>query len=159
MMRTCLHPTPLGPLLLAADGEALAGAWFAGQKHFPDTQHWRQDDCQGVLKLAAEQLNEYFAGTRQQFSLPLAPAGTAFQQQVWQALRTIAYGQTLSYGQLAQAIGRPSAVRAVAAANGRNPLSVIVPCHRVIGANGQLTGYAGGLERKQALLHLECQAN
>ncbi len=104
---------------------------------------------------AVQQLKEYFQGRRQNFDLPLAPTGTAFQNQVWKALVKIPYGTTTSYGELAKQIGRPKASRAVGAANGKNPLAIVVPCHRVIGSNGKLTGYAGGLERKAALLQLE----
>ncbi|WP_115718021.1 methylated-DNA--[protein]-cysteine S-methyltransferase [Gallaecimonas mangrovi] len=147
--------TPLGPLHLVAENGALIGAWFDGQKHFPEHSDWQTAKAQPVLTEAAQQLTEFFQGKRQHFTLPLAPKGTAFQQQVWQGLRQIPFGQTCSYGELAKRLGKPSAVRAVAAANGRNPLSVIVPCHRVIGANGQLTGYAGGLARKAWLLDLE----
>jgi methylated-DNA-[protein]-cysteine S-methyltransferase len=105
-----------------------------------------------ILARAATQLAEYFAGTRRTFDLPLAAAGTAFQQRVWQVLTTIPFGATWSYGELARAIGNPAASRAVGAANGKNPIGIIVPCHRVIGSNGTLTGYAGGLDMKQALL-------
>ena len=108
-----------------------------------------------VLKLARTQLEEYFAGKRRTFDVPLAPRGTGFQQIVWRALLAIGYGETWSYGQLARAIGRPAASRAVGAANGRNPLAIIVPCHRVIGANGTLTGYGGGLPAKKWLLQHE----
>lgn len=112
-----------------------------------------------VLKAAAEQLAEYFAGKRTRFSLPLEPLGTAFQQAVWSALLTIPYGETRSYGQIAQALDRPSAARAVGAANGRNPLSIIVPCHRLVGADGSLTGFAGGLDAKRRLLALEARSH
>lgn len=118
------------------------------------------DAPEGIAAEAARQLDEYLAGTRTTFELPLAPQGTVFEQEVWAALATIPYGQTRSYGQIAAQIGRPgwSAARAVGRANGRNPLWIVVPCHRVVGADGRLTGYAGGLEVKRALLDLEAGA-
>jgi methylated-DNA-[protein]-cysteine S-methyltransferase len=142
--------SPLGPLRLVADGEALIGVWLPGQADVAIA-----DGEAPVLTAAMAQLAEYFSGRRQAFELPLAPRGTAFQQTVWQALRAIPYGATSSYGQIAAAIGRPSASRAVGAANGQNPLAIVVPCHRVIGAGGALTGYAGGIEAKRWLLALE----
>ncbi len=149
-------PTPLGPLTLAATDAGLAGCWFDGQRHSPDMQGWQADPAHPVLREAAAQLQAYFDGERQDFDLPLDLAyGTAFQQQVWQALLQIDSGHTTSYARLATQIGLPRAVRAVGAAVGRNPLSVIVPCHRVLGADGSLTGYAGGVERKRALLQQE----
>ncbi len=147
--------TPLGPVTLAASDIGLAGIWFEGQRHFP-AQAWRQQPEHAVLQEAARQLTAYFAGERSHFDLPLdLRAGTEFQRAVWQALLQIPSGHTCSYGALSSAIGRPSAVRAVGGAIGRNPLSVVVPCHRVIGSAGSLTGYAGGLDRKTALLRLE----
>ena len=149
-------PSPLGPLILAATDTGLAGVWFENQKHLPDTSVWPVQPDHPVLQTATRQLAEYFAGQRRHFELPLdIRAGTPFQQSVWQALLTIAPGATLSYGTLSQRIGKPRAVRAVGAAVGRNPLSIVVPCHRVLGAQGALTGYAGGLDRKIALLQLE----
>ncbi len=150
--------SPLGPLLLARSSQGLAGVWFAGQKHHPG--EWAVPEVSEVsddplLREAALQITAYFAGRHRVFDLPLDALGTAFQQQVWAALRCLAPGQTCSYGELAKRLGRPAAVRAVAAAIGRNPLSIVVPCHRVLGAGGALTGYAGGLARKQALLQLE----
>jgi methylated-DNA-[protein]-cysteine S-methyltransferase len=146
-------------MTLAARDNALVGAWFEGQRHQPDPSGWPQDDTHPVLRAAATQLQQYFAGERTQFDLPLAlDSGTVFQQKVWRALLEITLGSTLSYGAVSQVIGQPSAVRAVAAAIGRNPLSIVVPCHRVLGANGALTGYAGGLDRKAALLQLERRA-
>ncbi|WP_341503551.1 methylated-DNA--[protein]-cysteine S-methyltransferase [Gallaecimonas sp. GXIMD4217] len=156
-MNHCLEmKTPLGQLLLVANGSALTAAYFDGQMHHPGrSPAWHDGSKHWVLLEARRQLTEYFAGHRRDFELPLAPKGTDFQQQVWAGLRAIPFGHTYSYKALAEALGRPSAVRAVAAANGRNPLSVIVPCHRVLGASGKLTGYAGGLWRKEALLALE----
>ncbi|WP_255435212.1 methylated-DNA--[protein]-cysteine S-methyltransferase [Rhodoferax sp. BLA1] len=148
--------SPLGQMLLAACNNQLVGIWFDNQAHLPDLSSYAPDAGQPVLQQAKLQLQDYFAGQRQQFDLPLnLTTGTAFQQAVWQALLAIPFGATCSYGQLASRIGQPSAVRAVGAAVGRNPLTIIVPCHRVIGAKGSLTGYAGGLDRKTALLQLE----
>ena len=151
------HTTsPLGRISLAATGANLVGVWFEGQAHLPDLTRFKQTPNHPVLQLAAVQLAQYFAGQRSHFDLPLdLSTGTAFQQTVWQELLTITRGQTCSYKALSALIGKPAAVRAVGGAVGRNPLSIIVPCHRVVGANGALTGYAGGLERKTALLHLE----
>ncbi len=157
---TPIHTThidsPLGGITLAATRQGLAGAWFDAQRHSPDMAGWQTDPEHPVLRQATAQLHDYFAGRRQHFDLPLDLShGTAFQQSVWQALRAIAPGTTTSYGALSGAVGKPAAVRAVGAAVGRNPISVIVPCHRVVSADGSLTGYAGGLERKSALLELE----
>jgi len=151
------YDSPLGPMLLAARRGGLAGLWFEGQKHWPQgAGGWRQDPGHPVLGQAIRQLDDYFAGRREGFELPLdLSGGTAFQARVWQALQAIPAGATVSYGALAASIGAPAAVRAVGAAVGRNPVSIVVPCHRVLGAGGALTGYAGGLERKTALLRLE----
>ncbi|MGE0097377.1 MAG: methylated-DNA--[protein]-cysteine S-methyltransferase [Hydrogenophaga sp.] len=147
---------PLGPMVLAATPQGLSGIWFQGQRHGPDTSAWQRATDVAVLQQAMTQLAAYFAGRRKAFDLPLdLRAGTAFQQRVWQALLEIAPGGTTSYGALSKRIGSPGAVRAVGAAVGRNPVSIVVPCHRVIGTDGSLTGYAGGLERKIALLALE----
>lgn len=155
-----------GNLYLAATAHGLAGVWFTDQRHLPDVSNWQR--CEDVsqhriLNIAQQQLEAYFAGKLQQFAfssdsndLPLdLSAGTAFQQAVWQALLKIPFGKTTSYGKLSSNIGKPLAVRAVGTAIGRNPISVIVPCHRVLGADGSLTGYAGGLHRKEAFLKLE----
>jgi len=143
-------------MTLAAHGNALAGIWFDGQQHQPARTSWTATNNHPVLQQTALQLQEYFAGKRTTFDLPLdLSGGTVFQQQVWRALLDIPSGATTSYGAISQRIGKPSAVRAVGAAVGRNPLSIVVPCHRVVGAKGALTGYAGGLERKIALLQLE----
>ena len=149
--------SPLGPMLLAATPLGLAGAWFVhSQRDTPDPAAWTENPDHPTLLQATSQLNAYFAGQRQQFALPLdLRHGTAFQQAVWQALLSIPFGQTTRYGAVAARIGRPTAVRALGAAVGRNPISIIVPCHRVVGADGSLTGYAGGLDRKTALLQLE----
>jgi len=153
-----LHPSPIGELLLIAEGDALTGLYMLGDEGpngrgarlEPD---WKRDD--GPFRAVRDQLDEYFAGERTGFDVPLAPRGTAFQLRVWEELRRIPYGETISYGELARRIGRPTAVRAVGASNGRNPISILVPCHRVIGADGSLTGYGGGLDRKRFLLELE----
>lgn len=152
---TCFD-SPLGRMLLAATDRGLAGVWFEGQRHGPDTAGWREDASHPVLVEAAAQLRAYFAGERATFDLPLdLQAGTPFQQSVWNALLAIPNGGTTSYAALARGLGREKAARAIGAAVGRNPLSVVVPCHRVLGTGGGLTGYAGGLERKTALLRLE----
>jgi methylated-DNA-[protein]-cysteine S-methyltransferase len=147
--------SPIGPLLLTADDGGLTRLYMEVRKHGPyEVQpEWRRDDS--AFTEACGQLDEYFAGERTEFDLPLNPAGTPFQRRVWDALKTIPYGEIRSYGEIAEQIGRPGAARAVGLANGRNPISIVVPCHRVIGASGALTGYGGGLERKQYLLDLE----
>ena len=154
-MIACEVDTPLGRMMMADEGSGLAGLWFPGQRHFPnDAAGWPRGRS-ATLEEAAQQLDAYFAGRRQAFDLPLASAGSAFQQSVWQYLQAIPFGQTRSYGEIAQALGKPAASRAVGMAVGRNPWSLVVPCHRVVGSGGQLTGYAGGLERKRWLLALE----
>ncbi len=154
MIRYDILPTRCGDLLVAIDERGLVHVDFvAGLRPLPDMRDWLQDG-EALAPFLAE-FEAYFAGRLQRFTLPLAARGTAFQQAVWRALCDIPYGETRSYGDIARAIGKPSAVRAVGAANGRNPLSIIIPCHRVIGQNGSLTGYAGGLPIKQALLTLE----
>ncbi len=156
-----LFQSPLGPITLAATPLGLTGAWFTDQRHLPPqlagtSDIWRHEPDHEVLEEAALQLDQYFAGKRSRFDLPLDLAcGTDFQQAVWQALLTIPQGETVSYGAISARIGKPAAVRATGAAIGRNPVSIIVPCHRVIGGTGLLTGYAGGLHRKTALLTLE----
>ncbi len=148
--------SPLGRIILAAADDKLVGIWFDGQRHLPDTRHWTRVGEHPVLQLAQRQLSDYFAGRRGVFELPLdLRLGTLFQQQVWRALLKIPRGATASYGAVSTAIGKPAALRAVGGAVGRNPWSIVVPCHRVIGADGSLTGYAGGLARKTALLQLE----
>jgi methylated-DNA-[protein]-cysteine S-methyltransferase len=157
--RVCAqYESPLGTMLLAATDRGLAGVWFIGQKHGPDASGWREDASHPVLRAAMDQLDDYFAGRRDAFELPLdLQAGTPFQQSVWNALCSIAPGATTTYGELGRRIGRPEAARAVGAAVGRNPLSIVVPCHRVVGSDGGLTGYAGGIERKTALLAHEAK--
>jgi methylated-DNA-[protein]-cysteine S-methyltransferase len=145
-----LLPSPLGPVLLTGGDDGLTRVLLDGPDPAPG---WVRDDAR--FTEAARQLGEYFAGARTAFDLPLRAAGTAFEQRVWDELRRIPYGETTSYGELARRLGHAGAARAVGRANGRNPLAIVVPCHRVIGASGALTGYAGGLERKRALLALE----
>jgi methylated-DNA-[protein]-cysteine S-methyltransferase len=147
-------PSPLGELLVVRDEGGLAGLYLPTGKH-PTTPSpaWSRDDT--AFADVRAQLEEYFAGSRREFDLALHPSGTAFQERVWMALREIPYGETASYGQTALAIGSPTASRAVGLANGQNPISIIVPCHRVIGANGSLTGYGGGLDAKRWLLSHE----
>ncbi len=148
--------SPLGRILVAASDDKLVGLWFDSQRHLPDTSSWIDGSHHPVLQQAQRQLSEYFTGHRTTFELPLDLSnGTLFQQKVWQTLLKIPRGATWSYGAVSAAIGKPAAVRAVGGAIGRNPLGIVVPCHRVIGANGSLTGYAGGLDRKVALLKLE----
>src|SRR6185369_10790532 len=152
----CLrHESPLGRILLAATQRGIAGIWFEGQRYEPDSAQWREDDGNAMLREAARQLDDYFAGKRATFDLPLDLQGTGFQQSVWRALLAIPRGSTASYAEVGKRIGKPQASRAVGAAVGRNPVSIVVPCHRVVGSTGSLTGYAGGLERKSALLKLE----
>ena len=146
--------SPIGPLMLAADDDGLRHVEFRDNRHPADRADWHGGD-NDVLRMAESQLRDYFAGQRHGFELPLAPRGTDFQLRVWQALRAIPFGDTWSYAQLAAKIGQRSAMRAVGAANGRNPISIVAPCHRVIGASGKLTGFAGGLDNKLLLLKLE----
>ena len=151
--------SPLGPITLAASEQGLCGLWFDDQRHGPsdaDKRHWQPHAHHPVLQRAASQLHAYFAGQLSGFDIPLdLSRGTPFQQSVWAALLNTPFGQSQTYGDLARHVNKPTAVRAVGAAVGRNPVGIIVPCHRILGAGGQLTGYAGGLWRKQALLKLE----
>ena len=145
--------SPIGPLTLAGKGPVLTNLRMVDQTYEPDRADWQLNDR--AFPDAVEQLGAYFAGELKEFDLRLELAGTDFQRRVWEALRTIPYGDTRSYGEIARQIGAPTAFRAVGLANGRNPIAVIVPCHRVIGANGSLTGFGGGMERKSTLLDLE----
>jgi methylated-DNA-[protein]-cysteine S-methyltransferase len=147
--------SPVGPLLIAGNDEGLQLIEFHAPRHvLRRGEHWCEGD-HAVLRRAQVQLDEYFAGKRRHFELPLAPQGTDFQRDVWWELANIPFGGTISYAQLAQRLGRPTATRAGGAANGRNPLPIVLPCHRVIGADGSLTGFGGGLPTKQFLLQLE----
>jgi methylated-DNA-[protein]-cysteine S-methyltransferase len=151
-----LYDSPLGPIILATTDTALVGVFFHNQAHLPELVHWPRVEKHPLLQQAQAELTEYFAGQRRTFDIPLdLSSGTPFQQAVWAALLQIPCGATTSYGAIGTLIGKPAAVRAVGGAVGRNPVSIIVPCHRVVGANGTLTGYAGGLPRKIALLQLE----
>jgi methylated-DNA-[protein]-cysteine S-methyltransferase len=149
-MHETTYMSPVGPLQLVADDDALL------QLNFAETAGDRHDEAASpVLAAACAQLDEYFAGTRTTFDIPLRLQGSPWEQRVWEALLTVGYGETVSYGEIAAQVGAPSSARAVGAANGRNPVAIVVPCHRVIGASGKLTGYGGGLERKSTLLDLE----
>ena len=151
-----LGPQPLGRLILAANDAGLCGIWFEGQRHFDGPQaDWRRDDDDPLLRETVRQLDAWCVGRRRDFALPLAPVGTPFQREVWRGLCEIGHGRRLGYGELAARLGRPLASRAVGAATGRNPISLVIPCHRLVGAQGALTGYAGGLDRKTALLAFE----
>jgi len=155
-MYYCYLDTPIGELLIAGDDDALAMIGFPkGSMRRDPEPDWIFNEK--PLATARQQLTEYFAGTRKEFDLPVALSGTEFQVSVLEALQEIPYGETVSYGEIARRIGRPKAVRAVGAANGRNPIPVVVPCHRVIGSSGDLTGFGGGLDTKEALLRLEAE--
>jgi methylated-DNA-[protein]-cysteine S-methyltransferase len=149
------HSSPLGTLLLAATDHGLCGLYFEQHKYFDGPQDWRRDPAHPLLQRAAQQLDEYFAGRRTAFDVPLDLSGTPFQQAVWEQLQALPFAATTTYQQIAHRVARPNAVRAAGTAIGRNPVSIIVPCHRVLGASGALSGYAGGLERKRFLLGLE----
>ncbi len=158
---TTFHTTfdsPVGPLLLMSDGTSLTGLHTDNDKHRPAVQpDWVRDNSVAPFAQTIAQLRAYFDGALTEFDVPLAPQGTEFQATVWRELRNIPFGETISYAELARRIGRPGASRAVGHSNARNPISIIVPCHRVIGADKSLTGYAGGLDRKRALLAHEAE--
>jgi len=158
MKRYDYYDSPCGRMLVVADGDALCGVYFTGQKHYrqPDSG-WRRDSDAAPLAQARRELDEYFAGKRKTFDVRLAAQGTPFQRAVWQAIAGVAFGETISYAELARRAGRPGSARAAGAATGRNPIGVIVPCHRILGADGGLTGYAGGVDKKRALLALEAE--
>lgn len=156
MTRFARIRTPLGTVIAIAAGGALTGIHFEGGKHVPAVSaEWREDPYHDPLRRCAEQLADYFAGKRQCFDLPLAPKGTEFQQRVWREIAAVRYGETITYSELAARAGAPGSARAAGAATGRNPLSILVPCHRIVATDGSLTGYAGGLDRKEKLLALE----
>jgi methylated-DNA-[protein]-cysteine S-methyltransferase len=147
---------PIGRMLVTASQQGLTGIYFAEQKYEPEIlSAWSRDPGLELLSAACRQLDEYFRGARTRFDLRLDPRGTPFQMRVWRALMGIPFGETTTYRAVAQELGSPAATRAVGAAVGRNPISIVVPCHRVVGSDGSLTGYAGGLDRKRALLALE----
>ncbi len=155
-MNTRSWQSPLGPMWLASKNNALVGAWFEAQKHFPKTLVLKEVNVSdAVLTETVAQLKGYFDAKLKVFSLPLAPEGTGFQTRVWNEISTIRFGETKTYSELARVASSANASRAAGAATGRNPISIIIPCHRVIASNGAMTGYAGGLDRKQALLALE----
>ena len=153
------YRSPRGRILLVANDKALTGVYFTGQKYEPCVEEeWRREGEHPPLRQARRELAEYFSGARTRFTVKLAPQGTPFQRAVWNAIAGVGFGRTIAYGELARRAGRPGSARAAGAATGRNPISIIVPCHRIVGSNGALTGYAGGLAKKRALLALERRA-
>ena len=158
MIRYARIETALGTLLATAQDGRLAGLYFDGKPHAPQTQpDWQEDPKATPFAECARQIDEYLAGKRDAFDLPLAPSGTDFQQRVWREIAKIPFGGKITYAELARRAGAPGSARAAGAATGRNPLSIVVPCHRVVGSGGSLTGYAGGIERKARLLALEAR--
>lgn len=150
------YQSPRGRMLLVANDKALTGVYFLGQKYQPRIEEgWKKDVRHATLRQAKRELAEYFGGTRTRFTIKLAPQGTPFQHAVWKAIAGVGFGKTIAYAELARRAGRPGSARAAGAATGRNPIGIIVPCHRIVGSNGTLTGYAGGLAKKRALLALE----
>lgn len=148
--------TPLGAMYATLEGRALTGIYFEGARHAPAIAHtWRLDREAAPFIALQQQLQEYFEGRRRRFVLPFDPRGTPFQVRVWEQIARVEYGSRITYAQLAEGAGAPGAVRAAGAATGRNPFSIVVPCHRVVGSDGSLTGYAGGVERKRRLLEIE----
>jgi len=151
-----LYESSQGQMLLVANDAGLSGVYFDGQKYLPQVESdWRRDARHAPLRQAKRELAEYFGGGRKRFETALAPEGTPFQQAVWKAISAVGFGKTITYSELALHAGFPGSARAAGAATGRNPISIIVPCHRIVGSKGSLTGYAGGLDRKRALLALE----
>ena len=156
MIRYAHIRTPLGTLLATAEGNSLTGLYYEGGRHAPSaSREWVEDPACPPLAACAKQVADYLDGGRRNFDLPLSAAGTDFQRRVWEEIARVPYGKTITYAELAERAGSPGSARAAGAATGRNPLSIIVPCHRVVGTSGALTGYAGGLDRKQRLLALE----
>ena len=150
------YESPQGKMLLVATEDGICGIFFNGQKYFPEKEReWKRNPQHAPLKQAKRELAEYFAGRRRRFEVVLDPDGTPFQRSVWKAISRVGFGKTITYGALAAKAGSPGSARAAGAATGRNPISIVVPCHRIMGANGAPTGYAGGLQRKRALLALE----
>ena len=153
------YQSPRGRMLLVAGDKALTGVYFTGQKYQPRIEgEWKRDERYAPLRRAKRELAEYFGGTRTRFTVKIAPRGTPFQCAVWKAIASVGFGRTIAYAELARRVGRPGSARAAGAATGRNPIGIIVPCHRIVGSNGSLTGYAGGLTKKRALLELERRA-
>ena len=151
--------SPMGRMLIVATDQGLSGLYFVDQKYYREVApDWLRGDHHEVVRETARQLKEYFAGARKQFDIPLAAQGTPFQSRVWKAISSVKYGDSITYSELARRAGHPEAVRAAGTATGRNPITIIVPCHRIVGSNGSLTGYAGGLVRKRALRQLEGSA-
>jgi methylated-DNA-[protein]-cysteine S-methyltransferase len=156
MIRYARIPTPAGTLFAAAVDGAITGIYFENQQYFPQiNDDWKEDPGAAPLPECARQIREYFDGKRTSFDLPLAPVGTDFQQRVWKQIVRIPFGKTITYSELAKRAGAEGSARAAGAATGRNPITLVVPCHRVIGSDGSLTGYAGGLPRKTKLLEIE----
>jgi methylated-DNA-[protein]-cysteine S-methyltransferase len=151
-----LYESPYGQMLLVAEAEGLSGVYFEGQKYHAQVRpDWRREPNHAPLRQVTRELAEYFGGERKRFETALAPEGTAFQRCVWKAIASVGFGETITYGELARRAGCTGSARAAGAATGRNPLTIVVPCHRIVGSSGSLTGYAGGLDRKRALLALE----
>ena len=156
MTRYARYESPLGPMFATAEEDGITHVEFAGAKYAPEARpDWVEDPQAPDLAACGRQLAEYFAGTRTGFDLPLAPRGSDFQQRVWREIARVPYGETISYAELAKRAGAPGQARAAGAATGRNPVGVVIPCHRIVGSDGSLTGYAGGLDRKRVLLELE----
>ena len=156
MTRFARYESPLGPMYATAEDDGITHIEFQGAKYAPAEQpDWIEDPKAPALAACGTQLAEYFAGTRTEFDLPLAPRGSTFQKRVWEEIARVPYGETISYAELARRAGAPGQARAAGAATGRNPVSLVIPCHRIVGSDGSLTGYAGGLERKRELLELE----
>lgn len=156
MTRFARYESPLGPMFATAEEGGITHIEFVGAKYAPEARaDWVEDPQAPDLAACGTQLAEYFAGKRTEFDLPLAPQGSEFQQRVWREIARVPYGKTISYGELAARAGAPGQARAAGAATGRNPVSLVIPCHRIVGSDGSLTGYAGGLERKRELLELE----
>ena len=153
------YQSPRGRMVLVANDKALTGVYFLGQKYqLHIEEEWKRDERHAPLRQAKRELAEYFGGTRTCFTVKVAPRGTPFQRAVWKAIAGVGFGRTIAYAELARRAGRPGSARAAGAATGRNPIGIIVPCHRIVGSNGSLTGYAGGLAKKRALLALEGKA-
>lgn len=158
MRYSASYQSPFGDMLIVATSDALVGLYFVGQKYFPRRDDaWQHSRDIAPVRQTMSELDRYFAGERVRFTVPLAPYGSVYQRAIWKAISSVAHGETISYGELARRAGYPGNARAAGAATGQNPIGIIVPCHRIIGANGSLTGYAGGLDKKRALLALEAE--